>query len=165
VSGSPSSTIAIPAGDTAALVTHLMTERALVDLFRGVIESVISEQLARVYTMRLAAENARRLADDLAAQCNLIRRSAITNSLLEIVARYDATMRHRPAADARPLGRPPPARPREPGFAPTALHLQASGTSAQASYNGPPLSGSRRPGSGPVEAIPLIVTPDTVLRG
>jgi F-type H+-transporting ATPase subunit gamma len=91
--GPPDSTVVIPADDTAALVTHLMTEQALVDLFRSVIGSVISEQLARVYTMRLAADNARRLVDELTARCNLVRRSAITNSLLEIVAGYEATMR------------------------------------------------------------------------
>jgi F-type H+-transporting ATPase subunit gamma len=103
VSGPPALTVVIPAGDTATLVTHLMTEQVLVDLFRSVTESVISEQLARVYTMRLAADNARRLVDDLTAQCNLMRRNAITESLLEIVAGYEATMRS---------GRPGTSRPR-----------------------------------------------------
>jgi F0F1-type ATP synthase gamma subunit len=42
--------------------------------------------------MRLAADNARRLVNDLTAQCNLARRNAITNSLLEIVAGYEATV-------------------------------------------------------------------------
>lgn len=93
VSGPPVSTVVIPPGDTPALVTHLMTEQVLVDLFRGVIKSVISEQLARIYTMRLAADNARRLVDALTAQCNVIRRNAITDSLLEIIAGYEATMR------------------------------------------------------------------------
>jgi F-type H+-transporting ATPase subunit gamma len=88
----PVSTVVIPPGDAPDLVTHLMTEQVLVDLFRTVIESTISEQLARVYTMRLAADNARRLVDELTAQCNLMRRNAITDSLLEIVAGYEATM-------------------------------------------------------------------------
>jgi F-type H+-transporting ATPase subunit gamma len=92
VSGPPGSTIVMPVGDTPVLFTHLMTEQVLVGLFRSVMESVISEQLARIYTMRLAADNAGRLVDDLTAQCNLARRNAITNSLLEIVAGYDATV-------------------------------------------------------------------------
>lgn len=77
-----------------------MIARALVDLFRSVIESAIGEQLARVYAMRLAADNARRLADQLAAQCRLIRRNAITDSLLEIVAGCEAATRQR-AQDVR----------------------------------------------------------------
>jgi F-type H+-transporting ATPase subunit gamma len=92
-SGPPRPAIVIPGGDTPTLLTHLITERALVDLFRSVMESVISEQLARIYTMRLAADNARRLVGDLTAQCNLARRNAVTNSLLEIVAGYEATVR------------------------------------------------------------------------
>ncbi len=93
VSGQPRVATVMPAGDTSVLVTHLMTEQVLVDLFRSVMESVISEQLARIYTMRLAADNAGRLVEDLTAQCNLARRNAITNSLLEVVAGYEATVR------------------------------------------------------------------------
>jgi F-type H+-transporting ATPase subunit gamma len=91
---SPRAALAVmPPGDRPILLTHLMTEQVLVTLFRAVMESVISEQLARIYTMRLAADNARRLVDDLTAQCNLARRNAITSSLLEIVAGYETTMR------------------------------------------------------------------------
>jgi len=92
VSGPSPAASVMPAGDTPVLFTHLITERVLVGLFRSVIESVISEQLARIYTMRLAADSARRLVDDLTAQCNLARRNAITNSLLEIIAGFDATL-------------------------------------------------------------------------
>jgi len=89
---SPARSVVIPAGDTPVLLTHLMTEHVLVDLFRRVRESAISEQLARIYTMRLAADNARRLVDDLAARCALVRRNAITDSLLETVAGYEAAV-------------------------------------------------------------------------
>jgi F-type H+-transporting ATPase subunit gamma len=92
VSGPAAPATVIPAGDRPILLTHLMTELVLVGLFRSVMESVISEQLARIYTMRLAADNARGLVNDLTAQCNLARRNAITNSLLEIVAGYEATV-------------------------------------------------------------------------
>ncbi len=89
----PPPAVVVPAGDRPLLLTHLMTEQVLVGLYRSVMESVISEQLARIYTMRLAADHARHLVDHLTLQCNLARRNAITNSLLEIVAGYDATMR------------------------------------------------------------------------
>ncbi|HEY7248943.1 MAG TPA: FoF1 ATP synthase subunit gamma [Methylomirabilota bacterium] len=92
ISGSPERAAVIPTGDTPTLITHLMTEQLLVGLYRSVMESVISEQLARIYTMRLAADNTRRLVEDLSTQCNLARRNAITESLLEIVAGYDATV-------------------------------------------------------------------------
>ena len=61
-----------------------------------------------------------------------------------------------PPASAPPLPRrrPPPARPREPGFAPTALRLQANGDSAQASYDGPAFLGRTGQGLGRVEAVP-----------
>jgi F-type H+-transporting ATPase subunit gamma len=106
----PISATVIPAADTPALVTHLMTEQVLVDLFRSVIGSVISEQLARVYTMRLAADNARRLLDDLTAGCNLMRRNAITDSLLEIIAGYEATMRRAGRETSRPSPEAPAGR-------------------------------------------------------
>jgi len=80
-----------PAGDAAALLTHLLTERVLVGLYQAVIESAVSEQLARMYTMRLAAENARRLVDRLTLEYNMARRNAITSALLEVAAGYEAT--------------------------------------------------------------------------
>jgi F-type H+-transporting ATPase subunit gamma len=80
-----------PAGDAAALLTHLLTERVLVGLYQAVIESAASEQLARMYTMRLAAENARRLVDRLTLEYNMARRNAITAAVLEVAAGYEAT--------------------------------------------------------------------------
>lgn len=80
-----------PARDVSALVNHLLTEHLLVGLYRAVLESVISEQLARIYTMRLATENAQKLLDDLNLQYNLAQRQQVTNSLLEIVRGYGAT--------------------------------------------------------------------------
>jgi F-type H+-transporting ATPase subunit gamma len=85
-----------PANDVPALVNHLLTEYLLVGLYQVVLESVISEQLARIYTMRLATENAQKLLDDLNLQYNLAQRQQITNSLLEIVSGYGATLRRVP---------------------------------------------------------------------
>jgi F0F1-type ATP synthase gamma subunit len=54
---------------------------------------VISEQLARVQTMRLAGENARKLSDQLTVEYHLAQSHAVTNALLEIIAGYEATNR------------------------------------------------------------------------
>ena len=85
-----------PATDVPALVTHLLTEHLLIGLYRAVIESVISEQLARIYTMRLAVEHAEKLLETLTLDYNLARRHAETNSLLEIVTGYEATLGNSP---------------------------------------------------------------------
>ena len=80
-----------PLSDLPRLTTHLLTEHLLVELYQVVIESAMSEQLARVYTMRLATDNARKLVDKLTLDYNLARSHAVTQSLLEIVAGYEAT--------------------------------------------------------------------------
>lgn len=84
-----------PARDAPTLVTHLLTEYLLVELYQAVIESAISEQLARVYTMRLATENANKLLEKLTLEYNLARSQAVTQELLEIVAGYEATDKKR----------------------------------------------------------------------
>jgi len=84
-----------PARDAPTLVTHLLTEYLLVELYQAVIESAISEQLARMYTMRLATENANKLLEKLTLEYNLARSQAVTQELLEIVAGYDATAQKR----------------------------------------------------------------------
>jgi F-type H+-transporting ATPase subunit gamma len=80
-----------PAGDAPVLMTHLLTEHLLVELYRAVRESAISEQLARVQAMRLAGENARKLFDELTLEYHLAQSHAVTTALLEIVAGYEAT--------------------------------------------------------------------------
>jgi ATP synthase F1 gamma subunit len=82
-----------PAGDAPVLMTHLLTEYLLVELYRAVRESVISEQLARVQAMRLAGENAHKLLDELTLEYHLAQSHAVTNALLEILAGYEATAR------------------------------------------------------------------------
>jgi F-type H+-transporting ATPase subunit gamma len=82
-----------PAGHTARLLSHLLTEELLVGLYQAVLDSVTSEQLARIYTMRLATDSCRRLIDRLTSEYNAARRNAITGALMEIVAGYEATAR------------------------------------------------------------------------
>ena len=85
-----------PAQDAPTLVTHLLTEYLLVELYQAVIESAISEQLARIYTMRLATENANKLLEKFTLEYNLARSQAVTQELLEIVAGYEATNKKKP---------------------------------------------------------------------
>jgi F-type H+-transporting ATPase subunit gamma len=82
-----------PVGDAPVLMTHLLTEYLLIELYRAIRESVISEQLARVQTMRLAGENARKLLDKLTLEYHLAQSHALTSALLEITTGYEATKR------------------------------------------------------------------------
>jgi F-type H+-transporting ATPase subunit gamma len=79
-----------PASDVEELFTHLITERVLIDLYQAVIESAISEELARVAAMRLATENARHLLDELTLEANRARQLSETNALLEIISGFRA---------------------------------------------------------------------------
>jgi F-type H+-transporting ATPase subunit gamma len=81
-----------PAADIPNLFVHLVTEYVLTELYSAVIQSAVSEQLARVAAMRLAGDNARKLLDDLTVQYNLARQHAVTQSLLEIVIGYQTAV-------------------------------------------------------------------------
>jgi F-type H+-transporting ATPase subunit gamma len=89
--GSQERAVVKPPGDTPALITHLLTESLLIGLYQAVTASVISEQLARIYTMRLAVDNAQKLLDRLTLEHNLALSHAATSALLEIIAGYEAT--------------------------------------------------------------------------
>lgn len=79
-----------PAEDAPALLTHLLTEFVLMGLYRAVIASATSEHLARVASMRLAGERARRLLSDLTDEYNRARQHAETQALLQLVAGFQA---------------------------------------------------------------------------
>ena len=83
-----------PDGDEPTLAAHLLTEHLLVGLHRIVIESAISEQLARISAMRLATENARRVLDHLTLEYTAAQQQAVTASILEVVAGYELTRAH-----------------------------------------------------------------------
>ena len=79
-----------PAADAEELFTHLVTERVLIELYEAVVESSISEELARVAAMRLATDNARHLLESLTLDANRARQIAETNALLEIISGFHA---------------------------------------------------------------------------
>jgi F-type H+-transporting ATPase subunit gamma len=79
-----------PPEDLATLFTHLVTERVLVELYQAVIESAISEELARVSAMRLAKDNAQKLLNQLTIDGYRARQITETNALLEIISGFRA---------------------------------------------------------------------------
>ena len=79
-----------PAEDAEHLLTHLVTERVLIDLYRAVIQSAISEQLARVAAMKLATDNAQKVLAQLTAEANRARQLMETSALLEIMSGFEA---------------------------------------------------------------------------
>ncbi len=79
-----------PAADVTAFITQCLTEHVLLGLYHAVLQSAVSEQLARVYTMRLATENARKLLDQLGQDYASAVKQDITNSLLETVSGYES---------------------------------------------------------------------------
>lgn len=81
----------LPPGDDVALINHLLTEALLVGVLQSIVESAVSEQLARILAMRLAGSNARRLLDQLTTRTFAAQKHADTTALLEIVAGYDVS--------------------------------------------------------------------------
>ncbi len=83
-----------PPQDIERLLTHLVTERVLIDLYEAVIQSAISEELARVAAMKLATDNAQKLLEELTAEANHARQLSETSALLEIISGFEAASRH-----------------------------------------------------------------------
>jgi F-type H+-transporting ATPase subunit gamma len=80
-----------PAWDAEELLTQMITERVLIDIYHAVVESAVSEELARVAAMRLAVENARHLLEDLTLEANRTLQISETNALLEIIGGFEVT--------------------------------------------------------------------------
>jgi F-type H+-transporting ATPase subunit gamma len=55
-------------------------------IFRALLESVASEQGARMTAMDSASKNARELIDSLTLNMNRVRQAAITNEIIEVVS-------------------------------------------------------------------------------
>jgi len=55
-------------------------------IFRALLESVASEQGARMTAMDSASKNAAELIDSLTLNMNRVRQAAITNEIIEVVS-------------------------------------------------------------------------------
>lgn len=70
----------------AELFSVLLPRLVETQVFRALLESVASEQGARMTAMDSASKNARELIDTLTLNMNRVRQAAITNEIIEIVS-------------------------------------------------------------------------------
>jgi F-type H+-transporting ATPase subunit gamma len=69
----------------AEIFSVLLPRLVETQLFRALLESVASEQGARMTAMDSASKNAKELIDSLTLNMNRVRQAAITNEIIEIV--------------------------------------------------------------------------------
>jgi F-type H+-transporting ATPase subunit gamma len=70
----------------AEIFSRLLPRMIETQVFRALLESVASEQGARMTAMDAASKNARELIDTLTLNMNRVRQAAITNEIIEIVS-------------------------------------------------------------------------------
>ena len=68
------------------MFTTLLPRLIQTQIFRALLESVASEQGARMTAMDSASKNASELIDSLTLNMNRIRQAAITNEIIEVVS-------------------------------------------------------------------------------
>ena len=70
----------------ATIFSQLLPRLVETQIFRALLESVASEQGARMTAMDSASKNARELIDSLTLNMNRVRQAAITNEIIEVVS-------------------------------------------------------------------------------
>ena len=65
---------------------RLLPKQVQTQIYRGMIESVASEQGSRMTAMESASKNAGELIDTLTLNMNRIRQAAITKEIIEVVS-------------------------------------------------------------------------------
>jgi F-type H+-transporting ATPase subunit gamma len=70
----------------AEIFARLLPRLIETKIFRALLESIASEQGARMTAMDSASKNARELIDSLTLNMNRIRQAAITNEIIEVVS-------------------------------------------------------------------------------
>lgn len=70
----------------AEIFARLLPRLIETQIFRALLESIASEQGARMTAMDSASKNARELIDSLTLNMNRIRQAAITNEIIEVVS-------------------------------------------------------------------------------
>jgi F-type H+-transporting ATPase subunit gamma len=70
----------------AEIFSRLLPRLIETQIFRALLESVASEQGARMTAMDSASKNARELIDSLTLNMNRVRQAAITNEIIEVVS-------------------------------------------------------------------------------
>lgn len=72
--------------DASELLGYLLPLYVELTLYRALVESMASEQAARMVAMRNATESAEHMIRDLTKTYNRVRQSSITTEILEVVA-------------------------------------------------------------------------------
>ncbi len=70
----------------AEIFSRLLPRLIETQIFRALLESVASEQGARMTAMDSASKNASELIDSLTLNMNRVRQAAITNEIIEVVS-------------------------------------------------------------------------------
>lgn len=71
--------------DSMTVLTELLPRFVEMQIYHSVLESIASEQSARMVAMRNATDNANEMVDDLTLVMNKARQESITKELLDIV--------------------------------------------------------------------------------
>ena len=71
--------------DPATVLGALLPQFVEMQVYHAILESIASEQSARMVAMRNATDNANQLASDLTLVMNKLRQDSITNELLDLV--------------------------------------------------------------------------------
>ena len=71
--------------DPATVLSALLPQFVEMQVYHAILESIASEQSARMVAMRNATDNANSLASDLTLVMNKLRQDSITNELLDLV--------------------------------------------------------------------------------
>ena len=70
----------------AEIISRLLPRLVETQIFRALLESIASEQGARMTAMDSASKNAAELIDSLTLNMNRVRQAAITNEIIEVVS-------------------------------------------------------------------------------
>ena len=71
--------------DALTVLGELLPQFVDMEVYHALLESIASEQSARMVAMRNATDNAKSLAEDLTLVMNKLRQDSITNELLDLV--------------------------------------------------------------------------------
>ena len=71
--------------DNLAVLQSLLPRFVEMEVYHALLESIASEQSARMVAMRNATDNAKQLSEDLTLVMNKLRQESITNELLDLI--------------------------------------------------------------------------------
>ncbi len=67
------------------MLNTILPQFVEMEVYHAILESIASEQSARMVAMRNATDNANSLSQDLTLVMNKIRQDSITNELLDLI--------------------------------------------------------------------------------